>query len=237
MMRAMRAVFSTICLLLVVIYVFAIIFTQMLAGTDAEQQLAGSFDSVPQAMVCLLLDGIFNSQAGLIYKLLDIHWSYFVCIMVYESIACLTVMNMLLGVICNEITHVAKQETEARLLEKIRTRLHEILLHLDVDRDGMISIVEFGQLVSKTDVLREMHALGVDVFGLIECGDFIFLDKGYALPFDDFVEAVLRFRTSNVCTVKDTVDIRLSFIYEIRKLEARLRRQLRFLAPRAADKD
>merc|ERR1719336_2760423 len=48
---ATRSVSATLALLLAIIYVFAVLFTQLLSGTPAG---AGCFDTVPEAMICLV---------------------------------------------------------------------------------------------------------------------------------------------------------------------------------------
>merc|ERR1719277_1565411 len=101
MVIAIRSVFSTLLLLVLIIYVFAILFTQLLSGTEAG---AGCFDNVPTSMNCLLLSGIFSDQADFVQKLLDADIMYYLLIMVYLILGSLVVMNMLIGVICEVVS-------------------------------------------------------------------------------------------------------------------------------------
>jgi len=219
MMTAVRAVCSTICLLVIITYVFAVFFTQLLSGNDAVE---GCFDNVPQAMNCLLVNAIFNSQGPFIETFLGIHWFYYVCILAFVMLACLTVMNMMIAVVCETIATVAKAESDAQDLLTVKKVVSEALTQLDIDHDGMISKRELYNLFNNADVVRKLHGVSVDVFALIECSEFIFA-HGDMLTFDEFLEDVAMFRSSKACTVKDAVDIRLFLKHELKKTEDRLR--------------
>jgi len=60
---ASRSVFFTLILLLVIIYFFAIVLKQFLVGTAVGQRY---FNSVPEAMISLLLDAVLPDQATIV---------------------------------------------------------------------------------------------------------------------------------------------------------------------------
>jgi len=67
---AMRSVFFTLCLLVCIVYVFAIAFVQLMGPNGALQPLSSDwtglfFPSVSQAMVTLLLGGTMPDEAAL----------------------------------------------------------------------------------------------------------------------------------------------------------------------------
>merc|ERR1719471_368563 len=102
---ATRAVSAVLTLLLAIIYAFAILFTQLLSGTAAG---AGCFETVPQAMISLLHQGVFADQADFISGLLDVDWSYYALMVMYLIVATLTVLNLLIGLLCEIIRVVAQ---------------------------------------------------------------------------------------------------------------------------------
>jgi hypothetical protein len=218
MRMAMRAVISTVTLLLLIIYIFAVLFVQLMSGSDAG---AGCFETIPQAMNCLLLDGVFVDQSALILKMLSANWFYYVLILFYLSLACLTVLNMLIGVVCEVVSEAARAEGEARLMLTSRQHLMEAMQELDSNNNGRVSLSEFRQLLEKPSVVRLLDDIGIDVFALVECGEHVF-HKKTELDFDEFMAEVGQFRGGKTCTVKDAVDIRMFVLTELRKLEERL---------------
>jgi len=211
MVFAMRAVFSTLILLVMVIYVFAIMFTEMLAGSDAAE---GCFENVPQSMNCLLLNGIFADQSPLITKLLDVHWMYYVVVLVYMVVGSLTILNMLIGVMCEVVQMVSEAEKDALRAQNLKDKIEKILKGVDTNDDHSVSKDEFRVLLQNIDAMAALSEVKVDVCQLIDFAAVIFEDKD-ELPVDDFVETVLSFRHDNTATVKDLIDNRRALVAEI----------------------
>jgi hypothetical protein len=233
MTMAIRAAFSTICLLLAIIYVFAVLFTQLLAE---KVEIRGYFDNVPQAMLTLLLKVVIEPEPDIMHVLLDIHWGYFVCILIFFTLACLTVLNMLVGVICEVMRDVHRAESASRIIAGVQEEIEKALRQLDVDNDEVITMAEFRSLINNTEVIRVLRDNGINVVGLVECGEYIFLNRE-SLPINQFMAEVVKFSSSNLTTVKDAVDIRLFIehelstirvfvVHELRKIEESLTMKL-----------
>lgn len=222
MSMALRAVFSTICLLMVVIYIFAVGFVQMLGDSEDSKEC---FGTVPRGMNCLLMSGVFPDQESLIITMLRTHWVYYVSLLAYFTLACFTVLNMLIGVVINVITGVAEAEAEARIVIGVEHQIREAMNYIDTDNNNRVSVEEFRLLIDNQHVVQSMAEVGVDVFALAECGDFVF-HKAPNLSFEDFMQHVLMFRSSNTCTVKDAVDIRMFMLHHMTAMEERLSAQL-----------
>jgi hypothetical protein len=155
-----------------------------------------------------------------------ISWFYYVCTLAYFAVACLTVMNMLIGVVCDVITTAARAESSARVLIGVNHKILEVLNELDDDQDGMISKSEFRVLMNHVEVIHALYEVDVDVEALVECGEVIFT-KYEALTLDAFMAEITKFRCSNPCTLKDILDMRLflhhEIITEMNMMEDRLR--------------
>jgi len=201
---ALRAVFSTLVLLVLTIYIFAIAFTQLLSGTEVG---SGCFDTVLEAMNCLLLNGVFADQANLITKMLEAHWTYYVGILIYMVIASLTVLNMLIGVMCEVVSMVSQAETEAMVAQNLKDKISKMLHILDVDNNKGISQDEFRFLLQNPAAMRALTEVNVDALALVEFADFIFQDEG-DLTYGDFVDSLLQFRNDKAVMVKDLHDVR-----------------------------
>jgi len=94
----------------------------------------------------------------------------------FVLISALTVMNMLIGILCEVVSAVTTTEREELTVTYVKASLREILMQggLDQDGDGMISKVEFAQILDNPAAARILAGCGVDVFGLVELADFIF---------------------------------------------------------------
>jgi len=147
----------------------------------------------------------------------------------FALLAALTVMNMLIGVLCEVVSAVAATEKEEMLVGYVNGKLRKVVDLLDTDGDLKISKVEFVEILENMEAARALQEVGVDVVGLIDFAEFIFEDdeldqptpeqmeqmntqevheREKSLSFGDFMEVVLQLRGTNNATVKDIVDLR-----------------------------
>jgi len=224
MMAAMRSVCSTMALLLIIIYVFAILFTQLFQDSEADVR-KGCFENVPQSINCLLKNGVFPDQMDISDGTLDAGLVYYLIMIVYLCLSCLSVMNLLIGVLCEVVGNVAEAEKEVMLTNEVKTKIKDVMPEIDKDGDEMISPTEFQMLVKEPQACKILDDIGVDVMALVDYADFIFYDKP-TLALDEFIETVLRFRDENQATVKDVIDIRKCLSREIQAMEARMEKMI-----------
>uniref|UniRef100_A0A7S1L2C6 Ion transport domain-containing protein n=1 Tax=Alexandrium catenella TaxID=2925 RepID=A0A7S1L2C6_ALECA len=219
MFEGIRSVSATLVLLVFIIYVFAVMFVQLLSGTEVAE---GCFNTVPEAMNCLLLEGVFTEQAEFIRKLLAADWKYYVFMLVYLLFASLTVMNMLIAVLCEVVSVVAQVDKEENQLQELKSKIADLVSSLGVaDADQVITKDHLSRLTENAEAMRSLHEMGVDVLALVDLADFIFRENSI-LTLGDFMEVVLQFRGSNTATVKDVVDMRKFVTKELADLEVRL---------------
>eukprot|EP00928_Gymnodinium_smaydae_P024560 TRINITY_DN19838_c1_g2_i1.p1 TRINITY_DN19838_c1_g2~~TRINITY_DN19838_c1_g2_i1.p1 ORF type:complete len:842 (-),score=100.48 TRINITY_DN19838_c1_g2_i1:95-2563(-) len=207
MVAAMRSVFFTLCLLVISIYVFAIAVTQLSEGTES----GGSyFSSVLHSMYTLLIRATLLDSIG---KLLsDVSEdSAFVAavIIVFVFVAAFTVMNMLIGVLCEVVSAVAVVEREEMAVNNVNDKLKIVMDGIDSDGNQLVSKYEFKQIVENPAAIAALQAVDVDVVGLVEMADVIFAsepgdeDDEKLISFEEFVELALQMRNTNQATVKD----------------------------------
>jgi len=224
MVAAMRSVLFTLCLLAIIIYVFGIAFRQLVGDLAKNEEGYSYFGSVPTAMHTLLIDGTLMDGTGAVIKELgNLGYFYAALFYVFILLAALTVMNMLIGVLCEVVSAVAATEKESLTVSFLHGQLKSVMKTsgLDKDNDGRISKQEFSTLLEYPTACRALKEVGVDVINLVDNIDFIFPedeqmdgdDEGAAyverqLSFGDFMELVLMLRGSNNATVKDIVDLR-----------------------------
>lgn len=208
---ATQSVFFTLVLLTLNIYVFAIVFVQMIGDSDVGEAF---FDTVPEAMYTLLSRGALLDSPGKVGDALMTE-NLVMCVVFYIFIllAALTVLNMLIGILCEVVSAVAAIEKEQITVAMVKQQLQKVVEELDENGDMMISKQEFLQILESPVAIAHLAAVGVDVCGLVDLADYIFSPEGeihgkLELTFTDFMEVVLSLRGSNSATVKDIVDLR-----------------------------
>jgi len=221
---ATRSVFFTLVLLVVVIYVFGIAFTQLLKGEEAGEEF---FDNVAHSMGTLLLHGCFLDEIiTVMYALNNTNVVYAAVMILFVLFASLTVMNMLIGVLCEVVSAVSQVEKEEMLVNYVKLRMEQIMDSLDIDSDGMITKEEFRSIIQTPEACMALHEVGVDVVGLVDLCDIIYDNCQDQLSKTVLLETVLSLRGSNSATVKDMVDLRKVLVTQLAMTEDRLEEKL-----------
>jgi hypothetical protein len=223
MIAAARSVFFTLMLLLILLYVFAIAFAQLTKETAVGEEY---FSTVALSMNTLWLYATLCEDIPSLAHAVREESVYLVLLLYFFVLAApLTVMNMLIGVLCEVVSAVATSENEESALSFMKAKVARIFYKLDLDKDGngMISKDEFKGLVENQEAARAMSDLGVDVLQLVDMADFFFADEESSeghkeLGFHDFMEMVAQLRGNNIATVKDMMHMRKFVRAELNKL-------------------
>jgi len=210
MVIGLRSVFSTLVLMVAIIYVFAIIFVQLLSDTPAAP---GCFENVPLAINCLFLNSALSDQSSVLDKVLAEDLFTYLIALFYFIIGCLTLMNMLIGALCEVVSVVAREQSEASKVEACKEKLMVLLGEMDEDSDMMISKEEFMKIMVNPDMMKMLVELEVDVEAFFQHADVVVEGD---CDVSSFVDIVMQFRSSNSATVKDLVSIKKD-LSELRK--------------------
>merc|ERR1719207_101031 len=104
MMVASRAVCSSLLMVLIMIYTFAIVLNMGLKEEKALNKKLSprNFKTIPRTMWTLLMDGTFMDSTGtvlseLLFSGIPVCWLSCVIFMVFILFSAITVMNMLIG--------------------------------------------------------------------------------------------------------------------------------------------
>merc|ERR1719487_2067934 len=151
MKAATRSVFFTLLLLIIIMYVFAIAFVQLADGTDVSET---HFQAVPESMYTLLTYGVLLDNVGFLTKALGSEYVLIALFLLFILLAALTVMNMLVGVLCEVVSAVAATEQEEMLVNYVNGKLSEVMAILDSDGGGTISKNEFLEIIENADAVK-----------------------------------------------------------------------------------
>jgi hypothetical protein len=204
MFLALRSVMAVLVMLTLVIYVFAILFTQLLSG---EAVAKGKFETVPMSMNYLLIQLLCGFDVDFMFGLLHGSLVYYCVFLVFILFASMTIMNMLIGILCEVVAGVSDAEKEEKFVKDIEGHLKVLAAKLDPDGDGSVSKDEFLNIVKDYDLIQALNETGVDVISFVEYASFVFQDEA-ELSCDAFMQMVVQFRGDRVATVKELVQTR-----------------------------
>merc|ERR1719265_1784251 len=252
MVAAMRSVFFTIALLFIAMYVFSIAFTQLTTDTAVGESL---FSSVWGSMYTLLLCGtLLDNLSGTMEEISADSPVVAGLFLLFVLVGALTIMNMLIGVLCEVVSAVAAVEREEMAVNFVRHKMGGILEVIDQDGDNYISKDEFRQILEKPEAIKALAEVEVDAMGLVDLADFIFQEEPdensecvstgpglqeRELSFTEFMEVVLSLRGNNQATVKDIMTLQKLFrnanVQMRLHLDRRLERIEELLTPESAN--
>merc|ERR1712007_185459 len=179
----------------------------------------GKFGSVFASMHTLFVGGVLPDQAELVEEAGQVHWVFRVAIIVYLLLTCITLLNMLVGILCEVVGCVAAEERDNMLINFVSTEMLKLLRMAVEDPDGpeVIRKLDFEKLLDLPRAKHVFKTLGVDVTHLEGLKEFMFVDNG-ELSYTEFMGLVMQLRSSNVATVKDVVELRKYIYLEFKRL-------------------
>lgn len=236
MVIALSTVTYTLGMLIVLAYVFAIALTQLSNGCEFRELY---FTCVPHGMFSLIIFATYLDDLAAFGDPIKAESTMcLILVVIYIILASLTVMNMLIGVLCEVIDGVAVVEKESMMVEKVHEAFGEIINRLDTDTNGVISWTEFKQLledpVISHDAVKAFESCNVDVDGLIDVAEeyFFYMGEPVELTFADFMAMVLELRGGQKCIVKDVILLRKRFnrkFYDVKERLGQMTKKLDFI--------
>lgn len=253
--RAMDAVFYILFLLVLVTYFFAIVFTTQLAvpGTEraspfddpSAQQL---FSDMGSSMMSLftygtLADELAYACNAISQESIALFWLF----TLFVVFSCITLLNMLIGVLCQVVEDNSQEHSKQKMLVDLKTSLEEAFEALDTSHDGKISEEEFKKMRTDPNVLDIFLRLGMEEDAMVQrlnhMQETIFhnqkqeeggegLDsegppRSSSLSFKQFCDEVIEMQMGNACGV---LDVQL-LAAKVRSEDSKLRNQLSRLEP------
>jgi hypothetical protein len=182
---------------------------------------------VPKTVYALLLQAVGPDNEGMMSEISEVRWTLGVFFAVFLFLSAITIMNMLVGILCEAMTTVAQQEQDAADLKRMSALLRQILTRLDKDFDNLVSKQEFTNMMEMDDVIRVLRDAGIDVYALVDDVDFIFDERAgpnnNKLPFSEFLEVMLEFRDTNSAAIRSISALRKSLRQSIDVVSERMK--------------
>lgn len=171
--KAMKAVSYVLLFLVLILYVFAILFTSQL--TDAERTpedgeppedyvLAGDlFASIGDSMMTLLTrgvlaDNLMETVDAIKAESLFLQWMFFA----FFGLTFALLLNMLIGILCEVVTDSAREEDSQRSITQFSDAVRDAFEVIDVSGDGKVQKKEWQLITDNKEVQESMLELGMD---------------------------------------------------------------------------
>jgi len=210
--QATRSVACTIFLLLGLLYVFGIVLRLLSDNTVMGLKY---FSSVPHSMFTLFAQGTLLDSISTL--LLEVNRESYLCALILLGVvlfSSFTLMNMLVGVLCQVMTNVADTEADLLSTTVLTEQIKLTLAELDTNEDDLISKKEFEHIILNPRASEALLLAGVNVVDLVDFADFYFQSDEHGeafdekLSFDQFMEIITQVRGITPASVRDIVDLR-----------------------------
>eukprot|EP00931_Biecheleriopsis_adriatica_P059509 TRINITY_DN35615_c0_g1_i2.p1 TRINITY_DN35615_c0_g1~~TRINITY_DN35615_c0_g1_i2.p1 ORF type:complete len:745 (+),score=152.41 TRINITY_DN35615_c0_g1_i2:54-2288(+) len=210
---ASRSVLFTCVLCTGVVYMFAIVMTQLSEGTELGEAY---FSTLTTGMASLLYHGcFFNGVTDFANACFREHVGYGLLLFIFILVAPLTVMNMIVGVLVEVVGVVAAAEQEIAVVGSVTESLREALGRVDGHGDERISKEEFATLADSEEAMTTFNDANIDILTLLRDPDIVFAGDD-EIDFKVFLDEVLLLRGSNVATVKDIILLKKQLLRELK---------------------
>ncbi|CAD7941081.1 unnamed protein product [Amoebophrya sp. A120] len=224
---ATKAVGSTLLLLFIALYVFAIIFRQNIGSNNPD--FFDDFGSISKAAYTLFSAGtVIDDVSDLLYRMKDGgSGGDLLAFFLYILISSFTILNMLIGVLVEVVSSVSVGEKEKAVISNVADQLSQVFREIDVDGSGFISRWEFDEMLSDSVVRENLIEIGVQPKHLALLADALFetednetadsggdtdeVTKGKEISFIEFLRFVIQTRPQNPASVLDISQLRRHF--------------------------
>jgi len=212
---ALRSVFFTFVLLIVLTYVFSIGLKILTEGDpDVNDDF---FPTVWIGVKNMLLWAIVPDLEDKFETIKESGFLATVAFTIFIFLVSLTMLNMLVGVLVEVIGIVSSVEREQLEINHMKEGLSQLLLQADMDCSGHVTIKEFIKLLENRSAVQFLNSVGIDAVALVDISEYLFKGRE-EYEYTEMVHALLELRGSNTCTVKDVIDLRKWLIHQLQEM-------------------
>lgn len=234
MVAAVRSVASTAVLLILVLYVFAILFTsEYHQGTKADEDLAEHeaeflFGSLMKSMRYLFIMGTILDDITLCCNnVRGSSKSYMIAAFIaFVLISSFTMLNMLIGILCEVVCATGEGQRNTNTEANVREAITGLFQGMDKDKNGEITREEFLCMKRDPDVMKALKELEVKPKHFEMYAELMFKQdaEGKVEPFDfdKTVNMILRLRPGTKVSALDFA----SFNTTVQKNHDRLKKHV-----------
>lgn len=181
MVSAARAVGFILLFLILVMYVFGIIFVSIVGdpdeypwdppGDDDDPSCEFMFGTLEDAMMSLFTYGVLGDNLNpavaeiLAYPKGEAKWNgilLFWLFFLFFAISSMTLLNMLIGVLCEVVNQTSSEEKEESQVSELRMCIEDAFGLIDQNNDGRVCEDEWSRIKDDATVRKSLAGLGVE---------------------------------------------------------------------------
>eukprot|EP00811_Abedinium_folium_P012484 NODE_2157_length_2280_cov_5.378077.p1 GENE.NODE_2157_length_2280_cov_5.378077~~NODE_2157_length_2280_cov_5.378077.p1 ORF type:complete len:428 (-),score=148.44 NODE_2157_length_2280_cov_5.378077:231-1514(-) len=205
---ASRAVATSLLMVVMLVYVFAILLHMTVSE---EPSVSHYFGSLPLTMWTLMMDGTLMDSTGTVLgKLRSIGSFESICSIVifvgFIGLSAMTVMNMLIGVLCEVVSAVSAGEKEDLAIRCLKESILVELQKFDDDDNGMISQAELSTVLEDPHSQHFLKHLSIDVSHLQATAAMIYAEVE-EIPVQTIMELFLNCRSDIPIKLQSLLDV------------------------------
>eukprot|EP00434_Breviolum_minutum_P005825 symbB.v1.2.005136.t1/scaffold226.1/size261315/15 len=210
--HTLKALFWALTLLAVIVYVFAVLFSQVLhdhitdptlppLSADADAARIKYFGSLPETMLSLFMSiagGV--SWEDVIFPLKAVNLLWVFCFLFYVSFTYFAVLNVVTGVFCQSAIENA-QKDHAAVVQNILDnkefhlkKIRDLFSKLGADYTGVITFSMLEEAFDTRAVAEYFESLGLDVSDAWSFFKLLDADGGGSVEVEEFLLGCLRLR-------------------------------------------
>merc|ERR1740129_1816048 len=212
MFAALRSVTSTCILAVGVMYIFAIMLTQWVKGYGSEDTCIGDeneiclkeyFGTIMLSFLSLTQILVFDDTFEVVRPVFKEQMTVGFLLVVYMLLVSFTVLNMLIGIICDIVSETCAGEKE----KMQQRRVEELFLSLDADGNGQLSRQEF----EESGAMAQLRKLGIDDGILKNAFDILDTDGDGKLESREFAHMIFKCihppQSQDILEIENKVDL------------------------------
>lgn len=203
---ASRAVGSCLLIAFLLIYVFGIVMNMILR---TEERVNEHFGTLPRTMWTLFVDGtLMDSTTVLSYLVYIGEGHTFLAatvFVIFILLSAMTIMNMLIGVLCEVVSSVAAAEKHEGAVRMMKETIVVQLRNFDSDGNGMICKEELQHVMEDVETTEVLESLQVDVEYLKELQQTFFEHPDSEVSIEHIMDLMLELRGDLPTTQKHMV--------------------------------
>eukprot|EP00929_Paragymnodinium_shiwhaense_P063803 TRINITY_DN31923_c0_g1_i1.p1 TRINITY_DN31923_c0_g1~~TRINITY_DN31923_c0_g1_i1.p1 ORF type:complete len:727 (-),score=226.81 TRINITY_DN31923_c0_g1_i1:307-2487(-) len=199
-----RPLMSAVILLMLMMYVFGVFFTQVvtshfeessetLATYTSESPLVEHFGSLFQSVYSLYKAILGGEDWGDLSNPIIQHISpaYGVVFTLYIAFSSLAMMNVMTGVFVEAALAIAKKDEDRDMMNHLR----QLLAVTDVEGDGRLTLAEFKAQMQSPEMMEFFKCIDIDSSEALALFDILDCEDTGTLISDNFVNGCLRLRS------------------------------------------
>lgn len=205
---AVSSMLVTCLLLLILLFVFGVIFRSVF---KKKPEMHERFGSVSQSAWTLLLFGtLLDAPGDLMSEIWDAEPMMSWVFLAFIFLSSFTVLNMLIGVLCEVVSEVSATEKLQAEQRFLRNNLTDILICYDKNEDGHIGKEEFDLLMKNLEVKELLTQFGTDIDGVKAFKEHMYADAEHPerLTFNELLTQINVLKGDSPSKVTDILELR-----------------------------